>query len=243
MSRIVVITGASTGLGLELSERFVLEGDMVYGATLTRRHWSSARKSIVPPERFNLSQVDVCSEAQVRRFLSKVYQKTDRLDILINNAGYANRPTPLEKLDTKEFEKHFTANLLSVFLMCKYALPLFQKQRSGLIINIASYAGKRAVPSLAAYSASKFGVVALGQAIAKENSDSGFRCITVCPGGMNTKMRERLFGKEDAERQQSAGFVAEQIMKIITGEIEVASGSDVVVRHRQVSTVNLLPAV
>ena len=125
--------------------------------------------------------------------------------------------------------------------MCKYTLPLLKEQKRGWIINIASMAGKRAVPSLGAYSVAKFGVTALTQSIAKENPSAGFRCITVCPGGMNTEMRAKLFGRKDAERQQSADFVADKILEILDGKIQVESGGDLVIRHGRITAINPLP--
>jgi NAD(P)-dependent dehydrogenase (short-subunit alcohol dehydrogenase family) len=103
-------------------------------------------------------------------------------------------------------------------------------------------AGKRAVPRLFAYSAARSGILALSQCVAKENADAGLKCITVCPGGMNTRMRADLFGREDAEKQQSPDFVADVIFKVIQDEIQVESGGDIVIRHGKITTVEPCPA-
>ncbi len=236
-----MITGAGSGLGLNLADKFLHQGDTVYGVTKTKRHWKEAKKRASSANGLLLRQVDVASEGAVKRFLSEVRKQSGRIDILINSAGYANRPTRLEKESLREFQKNLSANLVSTFLMCKHSLPLFQKQRKGWIVNIASMAGKRAVPRLAAYSASKFAVLALTQCLAKENEDAGFKCVTVCPGGMNTEMRAKLFGRDDALRQQGADFVADKILEIIEGKLAVESGGDVVIRHGKVTAVNPLP--
>ena len=239
--RIVVITGAAAGLGLSLAKQFLGEEDTVYGLTRTRRHWQSAREKVGRSVHFILLQADVRLESAVKKALAEIHRQAGRIDILINNAGYAGRLVKIEEETAEGFKKHFSGNLLATFLMCKYALPFFEKQRNGWIVNISSMAGKRAVPLLGSYSASKFGVVALSQAIAKENPDAGFRCITICPGGMNTTMRAGIFGKADAGRQQSTDFVAEKIVEIIDGKIEVESGGDVVIRHGRVTAVNPPP--
>lgn len=241
MSRVVVITGASSGLGLSLTERFLALGDTIYGITKTKRNWDEAKKRLGFPQKLRLVQSDLSNEAMAKRAMAQVYKRAGRIDILINNAGYASRPVSLEKENLREFKKNLASNLITVFLACKHSLPLFKKQGSGWIINISSMAGKRAVPFLASYSASKFSVLALSQAIAKENPDGGFQCITVCPGGMNTRMRAKLFGKEDAERQQSTGFVADKIVEILGGRIRVPSGGDIVIRHGQVTAINPPP--
>ena len=239
--RNVAISGAATGLGLALTKRFLETGDTVYGITRTRRHWITARKNLSDSKNFYLFQADLCYEKNVKQTLSAIGKRAGRIDVLINSAGYGNRPVRIEKETVQEFQKNFSSNLLSVFLMCKYALPFFQKQKSGWIINIASMAGKRAVPFLAAYSASKFGVLAISQSVAKENQTSGFKCITVCPGGMNTAMRAKIFGVEDAKRQQSADFVAEKIVEIINGGIAVESGGDISIRHGKITAINPPP--
>lgn len=241
MKQIVVITGAASGLGLSLSQKFLGLGAAVYGATKTRSHWSEAKRRLVRYSHFLLSQVDVTSEAEVRQFISGIVKKEGRIDILINNAGYASRPVPVDEENLREFQKNLSSNLVSAFLMCKHSIPVLRRQKEGWIFNVSSFAGKRAVPHLAAYSASKFGVVALTQSIAKENSDAGFKCVTVCPGGMNTEMRASLFGKEDAERQQSPDFVAEKIVEIVQGKIPIESGGDIVIRHSQITAINPLP--
>ena len=121
--------------------------------------------------------------------------------------------------------------------MCKYAIPLMKKQSHSLIMNISSMAGTRAVPRLAPYSAAKFGVLALSQAIAKENLETGLHCITVCPGGMNTEMRRELFGAEDAMRQQTPEFVADIMTQIAEGKISVLSGGHIIIRHSKITGV------
>lgn len=241
MSRVVVITGASRGLGLRLACKFLANGDTVFGVTKTKEHWPKAKQSVQSLDRFFLKQADLTSEKKASSFLKAVVKEKGRLEVLINNAGYGGGLSRVEATDASEFRKHFTHNLLSQFYMCKHAIPIFRSQRGGLIINISSMAGKRAVPRLAAYSASKFGVLALSQCVAKENADSGLKCITVCPGGMNTQMRSGLFGEKDAEAQQNADYVADVIMDIVNDKTHVESGGDIVIRHGKVTAINSSP--
>lgn len=240
MDRTVIVTGASSGLGLSLVRKFVNAGDIVFGITRTRRHWASARNA-VPSPHFHLHQADLSIEKEVKRVVKKVLRKAGRIDLLVNSAGYARQLIRTEDERLTEFQKHLRHNLISVFLTCKFAIPVFKKQNKGWIINVASYAGKRAVPLLGAYSASKFAVVALTQSMAKENPDAGFKCITVCPGGMNTEMRARLLGRSEARQQQSPDWVAEQIFQVVEGKIAVSSGGDVVIRHGRPAAVNPPP--
>jgi len=241
VNQVALITGASTGLGLSLAKRLVESGALVFGVSRTRLHWKRAKEKVANPKRFFLYQADVSKEKAVRRLITRVFGKTGRLDIVVNNAGYAKVLSRVEDLTLSEFRKSVWGNLISSFLVCKHVTPYLKKQGRGLIINVSSMAGKRAVPRMAAYSAAKFGVVALSQCLAKENPNGALKCITVCPGGIRTRMRSRLFGEKDAVDQQSPDRVARIIHDIIQGKIEVESGGDVLVRNGRVTAVNPLP--
>lgn len=239
--RIVLITGASRGLGLALAKEFIAAGDRVYGLTRTRKHWPAALRAVERKENLILCQGDITREADIKKFIALVYRREKRIDILVNNAGYGGPLARLEKLTLREFQKVMSSNLEAVFLAAKHALPYLRKQKKGLILNISSMAGMRGVPRIAAYSAAKFGVAALTECLAKENEDAGLRVFTICPGGMNTKMRADLFGKEDAAKQQSAEFVAEKIMRVVEGDIPLNTGAAVIIRHGKITGIKEMP--
>ncbi len=241
MNRTIVITGATRGLGLELARKFIKAGDKVFGISRTREHWTAARKSIGSGN-FLLFCGDITSEKKVKELLGKIVRDAGRIDILINNAGYCGPLARVEAVSAKELTEHLAQNLLSAFLMCKYAIPAMARQERALILNISSMAGTRAVPRLFPYSAAKSGVLALSQAIAKENDGTGLRCITVCPGGMNTEMRRELFGAEDAAKQQTPEFVAGVIEQIVNGTVDVLSGGHIVIRHGKITGIFPPPA-
>ncbi len=102
-------------------------------------------------------------------------------------------------------------------------------------------AGTRAVPRLAAYSAAKFGLTALTQALAKENTDFPFKTLTVCPGGMNTDMRRSMFGAKDAAKQQTPEFVADLILQMVDNKIPVENGAAVVIRYGKITAIQPMP--
>lgn len=241
MAQIVVITGATAGLGLSLSKILLVKGRLVIGISRTKRHWKRTIKTTGRAKNLFLFRVDTTNESRVRHFFSEVAKKYGKVDILINNAGYCGKLKLVEKTSLKDFNQHIASNLTGTFLMCKYGLPLLKKAPRSTLINISSMAGKRAVPKLAAYSAGKFGVIALSQAIAKEDPRPSFKCVSVCPGGMNTKMRAHIFGKEDAKKQQSADYVASVIEQVIDGKIKVESGGDIVIRHGKITAIHPCP--
>jgi len=240
MKKVAIVTGASRGLGLEISRQLIGKGHVVFGLSRTQKYWKKASQEI-PSNRFILCHGDLTKESFVKKFVAGVKKTAGRIDLVINNAGYGGELATVDKLSVKELTKHLEQNLLSVFLVCKHAVPILRKQSKGLLVNVASMAGVRAVPNLFAYSASKFGILALSQCVAKENSDKNIRCVTICPGGINTKMRSDLFGKKDASRQQSAEFVAGVIQRVIDGKIKVESGGDIIIRHGKITSIRTCP--
>lgn len=237
----VVISGASRGLGLALTQKFLAAGWQVFGLSRTRKYWKSALAKLPAHSKVSFHALNLTSEPQVKALARRFKGKP--LDLLINNAGYGGDLLSIQETSVAEYRKLMDGNLLSAFLMCKHFTPLFRAQKKGCILNISSMAGQRAVPKLAVYSAAKFGVLALSQAVAKENLDIPLKCVTVCPGGMNTEMRAKIFGKEDAARQQSTAFVADTIFDVYQNETLVESGGDIVIRHGKITAIHPCPGV
>lgn len=243
MPKTIVITGATRGLGLSLARKLGEADDTVHGVSLTQKAWKTALKDFPGAGKFILHQADLTDETAVKK-LARSFSSPDRApDILVNNAGYGGKLATITDLSLSEYEKLMASNLTSAFLMCKYFIPIFRKKVSGLIINVSSMAGQRAVPRLFGYSASKFGMRALTECVAKENADLPlFKCLCVSPGGMNTEMRAALFGKKDAERQQTTNFVARLICDVIEERIPLLSGSDIIIRHGKITGIQPPPA-
>lgn len=238
MNRVVVITGVSGGLGTELAKKFLQLGDSVLGIDIKK---PSTVCDTFGSAKFKFLLGDITSEKSVKLLFGKIQKQAKRIDVLINNAGFCGPLTRVEDLLLKNFQKHMEINLTTAFLMCKHAIPIMLKRKNGLIVNISSMAGTRAVPKLMAYSASKFGVLALSQSIAKENLNTGLKCITICPGGMNTEMRRELFGAEDAARQQTPEFMADVISQVADDKITVLSGGHIVIRYGKITEITPPP--
>jgi NAD(P)-dependent dehydrogenase (short-subunit alcohol dehydrogenase family) len=242
MNRQVLITGGSKGLGLSLAESFLAQGDHVH--IISRKGLDKKHLPVLPANSGILTShlFDVSKEGEIKKFASRFLKATPMLDILVNNAGYGGTLSRIEETKTEEFQKFLDMNLKSAFLMSKYFLPKFRKQKKGLILNVSSMAGVRGVPRLFAYSASKFGMHALTECIVKENEDLPFlKCYTIAPGGMNTGMRAAIFGKKDAEKQQSTEFVSRIIHDVLEEKIPLNNGSTIVIRHGKVSQIIPLP--
>ena len=113
--------------------------------------------------------------------------------------------------------------------MIKYVMPVMKRNNSGTIINMSSRAGRRAVPKLSAYTAAKFAVRGLTESAAKEVQDTGIKCISISPAGVNTGMRAMVFGQSDAQNQQTTSRITDIISRILLGDLDVSNGSDIVI--------------
>ena len=223
-NKIVVLTGASSGIGYSLLNYFIKEGARVYGSSRNERELTTEIK-----QECNFELLDLADELNVEKYVKTILQKENRIDILINNAGVAHNLALVEEIDSKMLNSVVRDNLLPTFNMMKYTIPIMKKNNSGTIINISSRAGRRAVPKLSAYTAAKFAVRGLTESVAKEVQDTGIKCISISPAGVNTGMRAMVFGQEDAENQQDTSRINEVISRILSGSLEVSNGSDIVI--------------
>ena len=223
-NKIVVLTGASRGIGYSLLNYFVKEVARVYGSSRNERELTTENK-----QECNFELLDLADELNVEKYVKTILQKENKIDILINNAGVAHNLALVEEINSEMLNSVVRDNLLPTFNMMKYIIPIMKKNNSGTIINISSRAGRRAVPKLSAYTAAKFAVRGLTESVAKEVQDTGIKCISISPAGVNTGMRAMVFGQEDAENQQDTSRINEVISRILSGSLDVSNGSDIVI--------------
>ena len=223
-NKIGVLTGASSGIGYSLLNYFIKEGARVYGSSRNERELTTESK-----QECNFELLDLADELNVEKYVKTILQKESKIDILINNAGVAHNLALVEEINSEMLNSVVRDNLLPTFNMMKYTIPIMKKNNSGTIINISSRAGRRAVPKLSAYTAAKFAVRGLTESVAKELQDTGIKCISISPAGVNTGMRAMVFGQEDAENQQDTSRINEVISRILSGSLKVSNGSDIVI--------------
>ena len=222
--KVVVLTGASSGIGYSLLKYFISEGAIVYASSRNEREITEKDK-----QECHFELLDLSDEVNVEKYTKVVLQKENRVDILINNAGVAHNLALIEEMNVEMFNSIIKDNVMPTFNMMKYIMPIMKKNNSGTVINISSRAGRRAVPKLSAYTAAKFAVRGLTESVAKEVQETGIKCVTISPAGVNTGMRAMVFGKEDAENQQDTSRITEIISKTLLGELQVSNGSDIVI--------------
>src|SRR5262245_58183776 len=191
--RVVLITGASSGVGQSTARLLSQRGFTVFG---TSRNPSSA-DSIRGVEMLSL---DVCADDSVRGCVEAVVNRNGRLDVLINNAGY-ELAGALEELSSEEAKAQFETNFFGVVRTVNVVLPLMRKQKRGHIINVSSLTGVTAAPFLGMYSASKFALEGYTEALRQE----------VKPFNIHVSMTEAGFLKTTmmSHRQLVANRIAE----------------------------------
>lgn len=208
--KVALITGAGAGIGRATAERFASEGAAVVVAD---RDEKTGRETVELITRdggkAHFVRADVSSSAEVQNMLREATDTFGRLDILFNNAGTVAQGK-VEETPESEWEKQIATTLTSVYLGCKYAIPIFRSQGGGVIINMASVAGIMGVTNRAVYSAAKGGVVALTKAVALDHAGENIRVNCISPATIETpSLTERINTSPDPAAARKA-FEARQ---------------------------------
>lgn len=190
--QVAMVTGAASGIGRAIAMRLSLEGAAIVAADLNGEAAEKLIEEIKSLGRRGLAvQVDVSSEKEVERMLKETRDNFAQLDILVNNAGTGSMGLIVDHSE-EDWERPMRVNLKGTFLCCRAVAKEMIPRRRGRIVNIASIAGKSGEEFIGAYCASKFGVIGLTQALAKELGRYRITVNAVCPGYVWTPMWEDL---------------------------------------------------
>ena len=179
MSKVVLITGCSTGIGRDLAVRLSESGHSVVATARDPGTLSTLKAALKLP-------LDVTKTDSVRSAVDCTLQRLGRIGVLVNNAGYAIRGA-IEETSENQVQEMFEANVFGVMRLIREVVPHMREQRDGCIINISSIAGKRSTPANGAYSASKFALEALSDALRLELMPFGIRVVVIEPGSIRTQ--------------------------------------------------------
>jgi NAD(P)-dependent dehydrogenase (short-subunit alcohol dehydrogenase family) len=199
--KVAVVTGGCSGIGLATVNRFVEEGARVVIGDIDDQRGHELVGQLGDEEFATYAHVDVTSKEEVDALFAKAKDTWGSVDIAFNNAGISP-PDDDSILDTEleAWRRVQEVNLTSVYLCCKAALPYMIEQKSGSIINTASFvAVMGAATSQISYSASKGGVLSMSRELGVQFAREGIRVNALCPGPVNTPLLKELFAK-DAER-------------------------------------------
>ncbi len=201
----VFITGGASGIGFAIASKFVLAGASVVIADLDETTGIAAQReleSMGGTVRF--LPMDVSSPDSVVSTLAAAIDELGGLDYAINNAGIAFIGSTVADTEFEQWRRVMAVNLDGVFLCMREELKAMQARGKGVIINMASGAGLIGAPMMAAYSASKHGVLGLTRSAAREYIGSGIRINAVCPAGVDTTMLDGLLPDDDLRASISA---------------------------------------
>lgn len=179
MSKIVLVTGASSGLGKALAEYLHGQGYKVYG--------TSRRPSVAAP--FPMLVLDVTDAASIDAAVAELVQREGRIDALINNAGIG-LAGPLEQLQINNVKAVFDTNVFGALRVCQAVLPVMRQQNDGRIIHIGSIGGEFGLPFRGAYSATKAALAIISDAMRFETARFGIQSTIVLAGDMQTAIND-----------------------------------------------------
>lgn len=188
-----VVTGSSSGLGLEMAEYLVQEGYFVFG--LSRSGNEIEHENFVPVE------CDVKEEDQVNDAFDQIQEYTNKLDIIVNNAGICEMGSLVET-SSQEFSEHLNTNCLGAFHVFKNSHDFIVEDKTHFI-TIASVAAKKGYANVSAYAASKFALKGLVESVKDEWASMGVRFTTLYPGAIDTPLWESLQSVEDRDKMLS----------------------------------------
>ena len=199
--KVVVVTGAGTGIGTAIARGFAAAGARV--AFVGRRPAPLAAAAAgLNTERILLHSCDVSSRDAVSDLVATVEATWGAVDVLINNAGINTNPRSVGEVAPEDWDQTIAINLTGVYNMVRAVLPGMRQQNDGLIITISSIAGLRASKLAgAAYSASKHGAVALTNSVNEEEVASGIRACAICPGEVETPILAQRPAPVSAQRR------------------------------------------
>lgn len=198
--KVVVITGASSGLGEATARLLSTQGaTVVLGARRVDRIQALADALAAGGGTALAVETDVTDRGQVQRLVDAAVQRYGRIDVIINNAGLMPQSL-LERLKVDEWDRMIDVNIKGVLYGIAAALPHMQRQKGGQIINVSSVAGHKVGPGSAVYSATKHAVRALSEGLRQEVKPYGIRTTVISPGAVATELPNTVSDPDVAER-------------------------------------------
>ncbi len=181
-SQTVLITGCSSGIGRDLAQQLTRSGFQVIATARDVTSLADLEAALKLP-------LDVTSPESIIQAVERTYRQFGSINVLVNNAGYAVRGV-IEEVPIDQVQRMFETNVFGVMRMVQAVLPHMRLQKEGRIINVGSFAGKLAVPVNGAYSAAKFSLEALSDALRLELSSFGIQVVLIEPGNIRTHFME-----------------------------------------------------
>src|ERR1041385_705103 len=180
--KVAVVTGSSSGIGYETSLMLARNGFLTY-ATMRNLNKSENIKVVATKENLpiRINQLDVTDDVSVKNTVQAILSETGRIDVLVNNAGYGLNGA-FEDLAMDEIKAQYETNVFGLIRTTQSVLPIMRRQKSGIIVNISSGAGRFGFPGSSAYISTKFAVEGLSESMSYELEPFGIKVVLVEPG-------------------------------------------------------------
>jgi 3-oxoacyl-[acyl-carrier protein] reductase len=214
--KVAIVTGAGRGIGRSIALSLAQNGARISLAARTETELqnvqieieSSGGQAVVFP-------ADLSCEADSIALIRKSFERFNRLDILINNAGLGIFK-PLVETTIEQWDQLMAVNARGPFLLCREAIPYLKLQKQSFIINIVSVAGVRGYVNQAVYSASKHAMLGMTKALAKEVQSDGIRVHAICPGGVDTQLVNQLNSDTSRSELMQPEEIADIVLFLLT---------------------------
>ena len=229
--KVVVITGASSGMGEAAARHLSAQGaTVVLGARRIERLQALACELSAAGGKALAVETDVTDRGQVQHLVDAAVETYGRIDVLINNAGIMPL-SPLERLKIDEWDRMIDVNLKGVLYGIAAALPHMKAQRAGHIINLSSVAGHKLFGGSAVYSATKFGVRALSEGLRQEVTPYNIRITIISPGAVKTELLDHIseadIQKANRDYVGQVGVPAESFARVVAFAISQPEELDI----------------
>jgi len=237
--KLAIVTGAARGIGLEITRQLLSMGMTVVAVDLKEDLLAEMPATLDNPgEKLKTRAMDVTNSEGFTKLISEIAEQAERLDVLVNNAGIT-RDGLLIRMDDADWDAVLKVNLTSAFIGTRAAAKYMIRQKSGSIINMASFSGLEGNRGQANYAASKAGLIGLTKTTAKELARKSVRCNAIAPGFIKTDMTDALpqqakdmalelipmkrFG-QPSDIAKAVAFLASDASSYITGQVLSVDG-------------------
>lgn len=193
--KIAIVTGGATGIGRAIATMFANEGANVVIVGRSRTPLAEAAQAIGA----HAIAADVAQEDDVRKLVAETTARFGGIDVLVNNAGVTGQVANVEDLDIDQWDETMAINIRGTILCIKHCVPSMRARGGGSIVNMSSLMGLRGYPMRSAYTASKFAVLGITEAVAQEVGIHGIRVNALCPGAVNGELMQRVIAARVAK--------------------------------------------
>ena len=196
-TKVAIVTGAASGIGLGIAQLFIKEGSKVVFSDINKSGKAAADAA---GKKALFIECDISNAGSVKNLVAKTLEAFGTIDILINNAGILYQK-PISETSDEEWDAVININLKGTFLLTREVLPIFEKHGRGKIVNMASIAGIIGYENLSAYCASKGGIIAMTRSLALEFAPKNINVNCICPGAIKTGMTKVIEENETMLKQ------------------------------------------